>query len=540
MNMNLEPVAITLGPVEAMIEPQSGQLRYVRVGKYEIMRGIYAAVRRSDWGTVVPQISDFLVRESAGNFVCTFVAKHEDVDLDFHWQGRIEGKQINNEQFMLEYEFSGVAGRAFSTCRTGVCVLHPRSQRGHKVEVEHHSGPCESGIFPLLIQPDQPFKDVKAVSLELAPGIGVRTEFYGEVFEMEDQRNWSDASYKTYCRPQEWGSPYNIAEGQRIEHRIKILIDVKAAVPSLTPEVQDGTIPNLGTVIDRGLSDAEVRKVQEFRFGHLQTNQGGLKSASHVGVPLFMQTQVASLPVELSPSDALVLYPPQNWEKLNHFRGARAFAASMGNFVDLNRCRPSFDEIEGVVFSMNPQVHAFDSQTIMECTWTFADSVATAKSFGAKTVVAGPLLLKQGGNDPRIHGIEAALYTIGAIANLSKAKADYATFFDSSVLESSPAALPLYLLKDIVGRDVQIWDVEPFFVMIQGERTILANLSWLPSEYFKQTPLDTPENIKVGIKGSYRLFTEDNIGQWKDVLLSAPSHNILETLPPRSIVVIGS
>ncbi len=32
----------------------------------------------------------------------------------------------------------------------------------------------------------------------------------GEVFEMEDQRNWTDASFKTYCRPLALPIPYRL------------------------------------------------------------------------------------------------------------------------------------------------------------------------------------------------------------------------------------------------------------------------------------------------------------------------------------------
>lgn len=38
---------------------------------------------------------------------------------------------------------------------------------------------------------------------------GVISEFEGDVFEMEDQRNWTDASYKTYCTP--WGCPSRLS-----------------------------------------------------------------------------------------------------------------------------------------------------------------------------------------------------------------------------------------------------------------------------------------------------------------------------------------
>ena len=35
----------------------------------------------------------------------------------------------------------------------------------------------------------------------------------GDTFEMEDQRNWTDASYKTYVRPLALPWPYTLAGG---------------------------------------------------------------------------------------------------------------------------------------------------------------------------------------------------------------------------------------------------------------------------------------------------------------------------------------
>ena len=36
----------------------------------------------------------------------------------------------------------------------------------------------------------------------------------GDTFEMEDQRNWSDASYKTYVRPLALPWPYVLPAGK--------------------------------------------------------------------------------------------------------------------------------------------------------------------------------------------------------------------------------------------------------------------------------------------------------------------------------------
>jgi hypothetical protein len=37
----------------------------------------------------------------------------------------------------------------------------------------------------------------------------------GDAFEMEDQRNWTDASYKTYVRPLAFPWGYTLAKGSR-------------------------------------------------------------------------------------------------------------------------------------------------------------------------------------------------------------------------------------------------------------------------------------------------------------------------------------
>ena len=55
--------------------------------------------------------------------------------------------------------------------------------------------------MPELISPDQPAMAIRTLSHEAAPGLSVSCRLEGDTFEMEDQRNWTDASFKTYVRP---------------------------------------------------------------------------------------------------------------------------------------------------------------------------------------------------------------------------------------------------------------------------------------------------------------------------------------------------
>ena len=55
--------------------------------------------------------------------------------------------------------------------------------------------------FPEEIDPQCPFQDIRALTHEVAPGVSATCRMEGDTFEMEDHRNWMDASYKTYVRP---------------------------------------------------------------------------------------------------------------------------------------------------------------------------------------------------------------------------------------------------------------------------------------------------------------------------------------------------
>ena len=57
-----------------------------------------------------------------------------------------------------------------------------------------------------------------------ANGISAKLQFSGDTFEMEDQRNWTDASYKTYCRPLDLPFPFEIKKGEKITQKIVLEI----------------------------------------------------------------------------------------------------------------------------------------------------------------------------------------------------------------------------------------------------------------------------------------------------------------------------
>ncbi len=70
------------------------------------------------------------------------------------------------------------------------------------------------GTLPDLIDPVQPMMAIRALTHEAAPGVTVACRMEGDTYEMEDQRNWTDASYKTYVLPLALPWPYTIARAR--------------------------------------------------------------------------------------------------------------------------------------------------------------------------------------------------------------------------------------------------------------------------------------------------------------------------------------
>src|SRR5262249_8671530 len=74
--------------------------------------------------------------------------------------------------------------------------------------------------------------------------------FTGDLFELEDQRNWGDASFKTYCTPLRAGFPRTIAKGDAIAHSLDMrftpanTVSARSEPVAPTPQRQ----PSLGRV----------------------------------------------------------------------------------------------------------------------------------------------------------------------------------------------------------------------------------------------------------------------------------------------------
>src|SRR5205814_1216503 len=126
------PRVVHAGPVTALLD--GGFLRRIRVGPHELVRGVYAAVRDQNWGTIEER-------------------------------------------------------------------------------------------FPELISPSRDVTDMEAIRYAVGP-VGVELRFEGDRFDMEDQRNWTDASYKTFCTPLRQPYPVQLEAGHRVRQRVVVELDI--------------------------------------------------------------------------------------------------------------------------------------------------------------------------------------------------------------------------------------------------------------------------------------------------------------------------
>jgi D-apionolactonase len=236
------PKLLRAGPLTCELE--AGNLRYIRVAGREALRALAFIVRDKDWGTYNPEISNLEVRQEQGSFEVSYDARCKDDVQELTYRANITAARDGS----LAFEATGTAVTDFLTNRTGFVILHPiEGVAGEPVEVLHVDGTSERSTFPALIDPTCPFQDIRALTHEVVPGVTVTCTMQGDAFEMEDHRNWNDASYKTYVRPLAKPWPYMIKAGETTEQSVRLALEGQA------PQVSAGTgaAPVRVTVGDR-------------------------------------------------------------------------------------------------------------------------------------------------------------------------------------------------------------------------------------------------------------------------------------------------
>jgi len=225
-----ERIELRAGPLSARFE--AGDLRFVRYGDREIIRRVYVAVRDPNWRTAEMTVSELQVERGESAFRIAYRGRHRLDEIDFDTRVILEGAADGTVTFALD----GLARSTFWRGRVGILVLYPAAScAGLPFTAQTPQGTLEQGMFPIEIAAHQPVNDLVALTHEVTPGLLATVRFQGDVFEMEDQRNWTDATYKVYSTPLRLPAPVEVQEGTRISQSVELGLSSTGALPTVTP-----------------------------------------------------------------------------------------------------------------------------------------------------------------------------------------------------------------------------------------------------------------------------------------------------------------
>lgn len=418
-----EKKLLTRGAVSC--ELLGGALRHISHGGFEAIRRISLTVRDTDWGTCSPQVSGESLEETDGQIVYSRRGeiRHGEGGLRFSVDYRVQPDEV--------IATAAIAGLSpFDTNRAGFDVLHPLDGLvGSPVTVIHADGTEERSRFPQYISPSQPLFSIRTLIYKLPGGTTVHCTMTGDEYEMEDQRNWTDASYKTYIRPLSKPRPYRIAAGEVLRQEIRLQFlnvpkSAKRRAYAISPgkakisvgSKQRSIVPALGVGCFPGRIanvDTQRHLLQQLHPQYLELTVDlredvavQIKTARTVihqaRVPLWLRAVVpdsspeaihlslkqlaASLEqhdlglegITALPAAYLKSYQPaEAWpqgpgpeDAINAcrtvFKDARIGGGMLTYFTELNRCRPPATGIDFITHSTAAIVHSADDRSVMQ------------------------------------------------------------------------------------------------------------------------------------------------------------------------------
>lgn len=248
---------LSAGPVSAILD--NGALRYIRFHGVEVLRGIAYLVRDKNWGTTAAKIEHLKVKQGRGNFTVSYTATCRDDTQALRYAATIEG----TAKGVVKFTAIATPITDVLTNRTGFVVLHPlKGVVGEPVEIVHTDGKKEKSRFPKIISPGQPVFEIQSLKHQAMPGVIATVLMEGNKFEMEDHRNWMDASYKTYVCSLLDPWPYTLKAGESFAQSITVTIGgkpkSKSAGASSAVRVDVGGVKGRMPMIGVGVPMAEA------------------------------------------------------------------------------------------------------------------------------------------------------------------------------------------------------------------------------------------------------------------------------------------
>lgn len=464
-------------------ELRNDELSDITFNGMPVLRAIRAVVRDHDWRTLVPTVSRVAQHSRDGGVTLL-------LDIDFagfgsSYTGELAIHLIKDS---VKVTFDGVAPAAFRSNRIGLVVLHRPDDAGRAVTIGSPGGASTPSFFPVDISPHQPFMDLSSMEWE-RDGTRFRLDFHGDVFETEDQRNWTDASFKTYSTPLSKPFPVEVSAGDRVHQSVLLTVTPGSAtavprpaskgvftvldggtarVPALTVSATSATAPRTRSEPIPGL-DALLLELAPGPDTE-RTVRGAADEAADLGVPLDVRLSVDSPQrigelLELLPLDNVLrlavfdasshVTEPELWAELRDEARRREFtgallAGARSHFTELNR---SADRLppgaDAMSFSITPQMHATEVPHVVETLPMQRLVALNALRIGpGRPLHLGPVTLKARFNAVATEGDDAAAeamatdplqpdgftaaWLLGSIAALSVPGVESVSYFEAT------------------------------------------------------------------------------------------------------------
>lgn len=421
----------TLGSeLSFVLEPHLLRLQDVGAGDLRLS-SIYLAVRDPSWDTF--PFESWQAETSGGVTIIkahVFAPGTGDRPI-FAWE-----LKVASSADQVRLEATGECLLPFQSNRLGFCVLLPGLMAGVSWQAED-----QSGVLPADISAHQLVSGF--TRLELKSGRStLELDLEGEIFEMEDQRNWTDASYKIYGPPLDRPFPVSLQPGDTIRQAITVTASGPAdrwrgdPLDHIGASWFPGTSrPALGLAMDT----EQAISTADFRFLSMapsaEAAQDCPAEACHLrllcdeATPSDVQLFLKNLPAK---PQALVLTRSTLDEAMAPIVAAARSAYSgpvlVGTsrfFAEVNRSTLDVRDLpaDGLAYSINPQMHAFDDASLFETIPIQAETVRMALR-QHPTIAIAELGLSPPhwpGEDERLHTEIGAAWFVASLATLSKA-----------------------------------------------------------------------------------------------------------------------
>jgi len=482
------------------LEPPS--VRNVTIDGFDVAQTITFSVRDKSWGTVESTNWSSSIETTNGRIDITMTGRFtsEDIDLEATIKLRTDGKGS------LFYDVSAVALRDFERARIGICVMHPARLAGELLEVTTPDSRY-STVFPDEISASRVISNI--VSLRHGTGANnhVVFDFEGELFEFEDQRNWTDSSYKTFCTPLSLPWPVSVSSGDLVEQSLRISTDggsasvrtwdvaSRSATASVHVDLESvgDPMPSIGVlcVADPDALSTAVR----LGLPHVRMSLDAQSDSASTDLTAAIEglgdshTMLELEIVAASPNDlpkvhdlvaelddrltSVFVFDRETQitsveyesalEDLRNHANVNIGGGSGSNFgaINFNFDRVAFDSMQILTFPMSPQVHYTDFFSVVEN--LDAQSVVAdngKRIAGERPLSIGPITLlprRAGdplGKDSRSDSLFCAAWTVASMEKLIPSDAESLTYHqiggDAGIGTEDGSLTPTYhLLADL-------------------------------------------------------------------------------------------